>query len=349
MALPTPTSEIFMRSSHDHPKGTLHNLSIQSDCLQSNMLGDPTEREVVVYVPHGHDGQGLPLLVDLVGFTAGGPAHVNWKNFGENVPERVDRLIASGEMLPAVIAFPDCFTRLGGNQYINSVALGAWEDFLIKDMLPAIEDQFGCGGAGKRGVFGKSSGGYGSMVHAMLHADVWSAAACHSGDMAFELCYLPDMPTAVRALAAKDHSIEAFLTDFEKGPKFSGKDMHVLMSLAMAATYDPDPDAFCGVRLPVDLETCGLIEERWANWLKWDPVVMVERADVIDNLKSLKGLWLECGDVDQYNLVYGARRLHKKLEAADVPHVYEEFSDNHSSIDYRMDQTLPWMARLLSA
>ena len=31
-----------------------------------------------------------------------------------------------------------------------------------------------------------------------------------------------------------------------------------------------------------------------------------------------------------------------------VAHIYEEFSDNHSSIDYRLDKTLPWMARLLS-
>ena len=305
-----------MRTNPSTPKGTIYRFSVQSDCLKSNMLGDPTEREVVVYVPHGHDGRDLPLLVDLVGFTAGGPAHVNWKNFGENVPERADRLIASGEMLPAVIAFPDCFTRLGGNQYINSVALGAWEDFLTTEMLPAVEHRFGCGGFGKRGVFGKSSGGFGSMVHAMLHADIWSAAACHSGDMAFELCYLPDMPGALRALAKKDNSIEAFLTGFEAGPKYDGKDMHVLMTLAMAATYDPDPDAFCGIRLPVDLETCALLEDRWANWLAWDPVRMADRTDVIDNLKSLKGLWLECGDVDQYNLVYGARRLHARLEGA---------------------------------
>ena len=81
--------------------------------------------------PHGHDGSGLPLLVDLVGFTAGGPVHTNWKNFGENVPERLDRLIATGAMPPVAVAFPDCFTKLGGNQYVNSSAMGRWDDFLL--------------------------------------------------------------------------------------------------------------------------------------------------------------------------------------------------------------------------
>lgn len=328
------------------PRGTLHSLTIASEVLKTNMLGDPTAREVQVYVPHGHAPEGLPLLVDIVGFTAGGPAHTNWKNFGENVPERLERLLADDAMPPVVIAFPDCFTRLGGNQYINSAAMGRWEDFLIDEMLPAVEGRFGCGGAGRRGIFGKSSGGYGSIVHAMRRADTWSAAACHSGDMGFDVGYMPDMPMTVRALARRGGSVESFLQKFEAGPKWDGKDIHVLMMLAMAATYDPDPEAFYGVRLPVTLDTCEVIPERWANWLKWDPVLMADAS--IANLKSLKGLWIDCGDVDQYNLVYGARRLHRNFEAAGVAHVYEEFPDDHSSVDFRMDRSLPFLARALT-
>lgn len=331
------------------PRGTLTTIDIASEALKTNLLGDPTTRSVVVYVPHGHDGAGLPLLVDLVGYTGSGFSHVNWKNFGENAPERLDRLIASGEMPPAVVAFPDCFTRLGGNQYINSAAMGHWEDFLIDEMLPALETAFGCGGAGKRGVFGKSSGGYGAIIHAMRRADTWSAAACMSGDMAFELAYLPDMPKTLRGLAKKNMSIETFLADFEAAQKTEGKDVEVLMILAMAATYDPDPGAFCGIRLPVDIETCEVIAERWDNWLSWDPVLLADRPEVIANLKSLKALWIECGTEDQYNLLYGARRLHRKLDAALVAHTYEEFPDNHSSIDYRMDAVLPALAKALSA
>ena len=163
-----------MRRDPSTPAGTVHRLWIESEVLKSNMLGDPTRRMIDVYVPHGHDGRGLPLLVDLVGFTAGGPAHTNWKNFGENLPERLDRLIAAGEMPPVVVALPDCFTKLGGNQYINSVAMGRWDDFLLQEAVPLVEKKFGCGGTGKRGVFGKSSGGYGAMVHALLHPDFWA-------------------------------------------------------------------------------------------------------------------------------------------------------------------------------
>src|SRR5438128_9086346 len=127
-----------MRREQSTPQGTVHRLSINSEVLKTNMLGDSTTRLVDVYVPHGSDGDGLPLLVDLVGFTAGGPAHTNWKNFGENVPERLDRLIASGTMRPCVVALPDCFTKLGGNQYINSAVMGRWDDFLIEEAVPFV-------------------------------------------------------------------------------------------------------------------------------------------------------------------------------------------------------------------
>lgn len=336
-----------MRARHDIPQGTLTRLTVQSDLLKSNLLGDPATRDVLVYTPHGHDGRDLPLLVDLVGFTSGGPAHANWKNFGENVPERLDRLIFDGQTPPVAVAFPDCFTRLGGNQYIDSLAMGPWATWLTTDMLRTVENRFGCGGPGKRGLFGKSSGGYGSIVHAMKHANVWSAAACHSGDMAFELCYLPEMPSALRAIA-KAGSVEAFVRDFEKGPRYPGGALHDLMTFAMAATYDPDPDpdVFCGIRLPVDPDTCEVIEARWNAWLSWDPVHMA--SDHVDALTSLKALWIDCGTVDQYNLVYGARRLNRKLVEAQVPHVYQEFNDTHSSIDYRMDESLPHLARALS-
>src|SRR6201989_1592011 len=128
------------------PAGAVRRIRIESQALKDNLLGDPTERPVDVYVPAGHDGTDLPLLVDLVGFTSSGLSHTNWVGFRENVPERLDRLIGEGRMPPVVVAFPDCFTRLGGNQYVNSASTGAWEDFLLHEMLPTIEQRFGCGG-----------------------------------------------------------------------------------------------------------------------------------------------------------------------------------------------------------
>src|SRR3569623_894101 len=109
-----------MRRDLSAPTGAIHRRTISSKILKKETLGDPTERQVDIYVPHGHDGRGLPLLVDVVGFTAGGPAHTNWKNFGENLPERLDRLIAEGQMPPVCVGITGWETRQGGRQLETS-------------------------------------------------------------------------------------------------------------------------------------------------------------------------------------------------------------------------------------
>ena len=335
-----------MRRDASTRAGTVHRLTINSQVLRGNPLGDSPTREVDVYLPAGHDGKSLPLLVDLVGFTAGGPAHTNWRNFTENVPEQADRLIASGEMPPSVIAFPDCFTRLGGNQYVNSTGIGNWADFLLSECVPFVEQRFGCGGAGRRGLFGKSSGGYGAMVHALLYPDFWAASACHSGDMGFELMYLSEMPNVLRAIAKEGNSIQNWLESFFAKRKVKDEDVHILMMFAQCASFDPDPECFLGVRMPVDLQTCEIIPGRWQNWMAWDPLRLLETKS--EGLKRLKLLFLDCGDADQYNLLYGARRMDRALTHLEVPHIYEEFPDNHSGIDYRMDRSLPLLAKALT-
>ena len=327
------------------PAGTIVEVEIESTALADNLLGDPATRTVAVYLPPGYDqsADDYPVFVDVVGYTGSGLSHLGWKAFGESVPQRLDRLVEAGEMGPVIAVFPDCFTSLGGNQYINSAAMGRWEDFLIDEMLPAVEARFRARqGRGHRAIFGKSSGGYGAIVHGLLRADAWAAIACHSGDMAFDLCYRGDFPKTLDVLAKHD-GIEGFLAHLESSPKIKNDEMHTLMILAMAATYDPDPSAPSGIKLPVDLETCELDENRWARWLAHDPLELVGREDCLDNLRSLSGLYIDCGSKDQYHLVYGARSLVKALEAAAVPHRFEEFDDNHSSIDYRMDVSLPYL------
>jgi S-formylglutathione hydrolase FrmB len=97
--------------------------------------------------------------------------------------------------------------------------------------------------------------------------------------------------------------------------------------------------------LPVDLYTGELIEERWRNWLAWDPALTVDK--YADNLRKLKGIYIDCGDRDQFILHYGARRVHRALERLGIAHVYEEFPDDHTAVDYRMDKSLPFLEKAL--
>ncbi|MCA8933592.1 MAG: enterochelin esterase [Rhodospirillaceae bacterium] len=336
-----------MRPDHTLPRGRVERLTVDCPSLRGNPLDDPWRRAVDVYVPAGHSGAGLPLLVHLAAYTSSGLAATSWRSFEENLPERLDRLIAEGTLRPCVVACPDAFTRLGGNQYIDSAVMGLWETALATEILPAVETAAGCGGPGRRGLFGKSSGGYGALVNAMRRPEVWAAAACHAGDMGFEHCYLPEMPATLRALAKHDFSVASFMAAFEAAARPRRNDVGVLMVLGMAVSYDPDPAAPFGVRLPVDLQTCVLDEVRWANWRAWDPLEMAPQR--LDALASLKALWIDCGRDDEYNLLFGARRLHRLLKGAGITHTFEEFEGSHGGIDHRLDLSLPRLVDALAA
>ena len=59
-----------------------------------------------------------------------------------------------------------------------------------------------------------------------------------------------------------------------------------------------------------------------------------------NNLRRLKALYIDCGEKDQFNLLYGARRFVRRLNELGIAHRYEEFPDNHTGVDYRMDVEL---------
>ncbi len=65
------------------------------------------------------------------------------------------------------------------------------------------------------------------------------------------------------------------------------------------------------------------------------------------NLRSLRGLYLDCGSNDQYHLVHGARAFARALRAAGIAHRFEEFDDDHTNVDYRMDVSLPFLYEAL--
>ena len=45
-------------------------------------------------------------------------------------------------MGPVIIVFPDCFTALGGNQYVNSSAIGNYADYLTRELIPFVDREF---------------------------------------------------------------------------------------------------------------------------------------------------------------------------------------------------------------
>jgi enterochelin esterase-like enzyme len=130
------------------PAGRVVTLEHTSKLLAGNPLGDPHVRTLDVWLPPQYDelrgrgrGKRFPVVYDLVGFTGSGRSHTNWRAFDENVPERAARLVHERQMGSLIIVFPDCFTSLGGNQYVNSSAIGAYADYLTRELVPFVDKE----------------------------------------------------------------------------------------------------------------------------------------------------------------------------------------------------------------
>lgn len=327
-------------------EGRLHALRIESRVLRGNAPGDPVVRELPVYLPPDHPPSGLPLVFVLAGFTGVGAGQLRGTPWEPSFPERYERLLAAGGAAPCAFAFPDCFTRYGGSQYVNSAATGRYADHVLHELLPRVEQEFGVGGARfRRGVMGKSSGGFGALHLAFEQPGVFGALASHSGDACFDLCYRHDFPKLLAQLEERG-GVRAFVSAFEAAPRKTTPLVLAMNVLAMAAAYSPDPDEALGIALPFEERTGRLRPDVWARWLAFDPV---ERAAThAGALRELRLVFLDAGTKDEYHLQYGARQLADALREQGVSVEHEEFDDGHMGVGYRYDVSIPLITRALS-
>jgi S-formylglutathione hydrolase FrmB len=329
-------------------RGRLDRLTVESELLLGNPLGDPARRPLWVYRPPGVT-EPMPSIYVIQGYT--GQVDM-WANRVWNEPtmlERVDALFADEGSPPALIVFIDAWTSYGGSQYLNSVATGPYQDYLCDEIVPFVDDRYPTlASRDHRGIAGKSSGGYGAMVVPMMRPDVFGAFASHAGDALFEHGYVPLFAKVTRTLREHfDGSYDVFFEriqglDHMNLERFTGP-MEVY---GYAAAYSPDEERPGKALLPFDLRTGRLVDEIWARWLERDPVRMA--ATHADALRSMRRIYLDAGREDEWWLDLGAQAFAAELKKLGVEHTLELFEGRHGGITYRYPGALRELAQALT-
>lgn len=327
-------------------------VTVPGETLAGNGAGDPAERRFPVYLPPSYDGQRrFPVIYLLSGFASTGTSFMNYRFGRPTVPEMVEQLIAAHRMEECIVVMPDCMTRYGGSQYVDSSATGPYESYIVEELIPCIDRELATLPHREyRAIAGKSSGGFGALQLAMRHPDIFSAVACHSGDMNFGLCYQPNFPAAARVLERYGGSIKRFIESYESALKKPRTDFVLLDMIGMAAAYSPDKSrpAPENMRLPFDPYTSQTIEEIWQEWLTFDPLRMLENKAYRDALHTFSRIYLDCGSLDEYNLHFGHRLFSATANRYGIRHSYEEFADSHSDTSYRYAVSLPELSAAIS-
>src|SRR5205807_9736779 len=143
------------------------------------------------------------------------------------------------------VVYVDAWTSLGGSQFLDSPATGRYHSYLCDEVVPWVDARYRTlAHRDHRGIQGKSSGGYGAMVTAMLRPEVFGGLATHAGDALFEVCYAPDFCDVVRLLRdGYGGEYKAFLGDFAgRIPMTRDGDDVLIEMYGYAAAYSADPD-----------------------------------------------------------------------------------------------------------
>ncbi|WP_337313123.1 alpha/beta hydrolase-fold protein [Candidatus Aeolococcus gillhamiae] len=334
---------------HRPLRGRLDELAIDSVALRGNPLNDPSVRPLWVYSPPGEvTSIELPVIYLIQGFTGQLDMWRNRSSQRLTAIELIDELFSDPSVPPCRVAMIDCWTSLGGSQFLDSPATGRYHTYLCEEAIPFVDAHYSTRAhRDHRAISGKSSGGYGAMITPMLRPDLFGGLASHAGDALFELCYWRDVPEVVRALREQyGGSYEGFFADLRGRMPWSRKEDGVLLNMwAMAAAYSADDDGT--VRLPFDASTGQMIPEVWERWLAWDPVRMVPR--YADALRSLAAIYIDAGTRDEFFLDLGATAFRNALGEIGIAEMhFELFDAGHMSIEYRYPVAMRYLAERIS-
>jgi S-formylglutathione hydrolase FrmB len=316
--------------------GRLDQLVVRSEALAGNPLGDPANRPLYVYQSAGAGRGEVPSVYVIQGFTGQADAWLNRPTLEATMIERLDSMFAAGDCPDAVVVFVDAWTSRGGSQFLNSPSLGRYEDYLCEEVVPFIDARYPTrADRDRRGLSGKSSGGYGAMVVPMRRPDVFGALASHAGDALFEYCYLPEFPQVVRSLRDDfEGSYDVFHRHLAAADHFDyGRFGAAFEMYGYACAYTPDPARPGEALMPFDIDTGQLIEERWQQWLEHDPVRLAPAHG--QELRSMRRVYLDAGKRDEYFLDLGATAFAAELAKLGVEHTLELFDGAHGGISYR--------------
>jgi len=316
-------------------------LTIVSDALRGNFLGDAHERPLFVWSPAEGTGgsRRYPAVFVLHAHMRSAASWFNVTPFERSYPDEIERLAPR-----AVVVLVDGWTSVGGSQWVDSDGIGRYATYLCDEVVPFVDERFPTlPEAQHRALQGKSSGGYGAVVNALRRPELFGAFACHAGDALFDVTLARGFAAAARALRDRwGGSFEQFWSAFRS----LESDAHATLVELYAAAL-----AWGDGTLPFDVETGALVPGPWRQWLAHDPVRIASDPALRSVVEDLRGAWIDAGNRDEYYLDLGAAALRRALLEAGTPDErvrFELFDGGHGGTGARYPLSLAWLVERLA-
>ncbi|RPJ27605.1 MAG: alpha/beta hydrolase [Chloroflexi bacterium] len=329
---------------------SMNMLEIPAPSLSNNLIGEPTERTIYIYLPPSYNTSDkyYPVVYYLPGYT-------DSTMIGVRLPGDLDSLIESEKVKEMIIVVAGGNNRLGGGFYVNSPVTGNWEDFIVKDVVEYIDSHFRTlPQAESRGISGHSMGGFGSLNIAMRHPDVFGAVYSLSPGL-FDENGLEESLFArevtIKSFIGYENNLAALPLEEAAGRMLSSPDR---FGLAYGYAFAPNPDRHPPYFDYPYSEVDGQLVRDEVVWKKWESGfggIADEAVQYKDNLLKLKGIVVDYGTADENRWIpKGCVYYGEQLSAAGIPVKLESYNGNHGGqIGTRIrDYMLPFFSTLLT-
>jgi S-formylglutathione hydrolase FrmB len=317
-------------------------LKVPAPSLKGNLLGEPTEQPVFVYLPPSYatsPSKRYPTLYLLHGFLGTSKLWISGAFQGMNLQSVMDASINGQKVREMIVVAANGSNAYGGSFYTNSPVTGNWEDFITRDLVSNVDANYRTlPKAESRGIAGHSMGGYGAVMLAMKHPEVFSAT------YALSPCCLAMESDMSEANPAWSKVLGLTSSDYLKARPASVDDFYTYVFVALGAAFSPNSArAPLYVDFPVETTPggCGsstnggpCLKKNDAVYEKWRAKIPSYIASANkENLKQLHGIFLDYGQNEQFaHIRTGVQLFSKTLAELSIPHQFEVYPDgDHGS------------------
>ena len=302
-------------------EGTWEVIDIPSPSLENNILGDTTQKQIGIYLPPSYvnSDEEYPVVYFLEGYSG----RVDPTGYIANI---LDSLISESQVPEMICVTISGAYNFRGSFYVNSPVTGNWEDFVIKDVIGFVDQNYKTSShKDSRALTGMSMGGYGVLNLGMLHPEVFSSIysmspGLYDEDGIMDSQMFKDGGTMSKVFElldileplSKDEAHEVYM-DFVKDLKEWEWEVEFTFAYGMAfasntdkAPYFDYPAELVGNDTVFNTD----ILQKWQNGFGG---IELEIAKYKKNLESLKLLAVDCGYNDHYRWIVEGTNYYSTL------------------------------------
>jgi len=274
-----------------------------------------TTRMVDVHLPEGYNQDDTGIRYPVVYFLHG------WGTNHNDYPQMISAwasLISDSIIHPVILVKPDSYAGpWQGCWYINSEFYGAYEDYIVNDLVTYIDSAYNTiANVDKRILIGHSMGGFGAVTLGFKHPDIFRFIISLSAPLEF------------------NQPLELMFDQIliENGGSWpfnphAGVTTEVTFSLAGAFSPNFNNPPYY-VDFPIDSEGT-IIDSVYSKWLPHSPTNLVKQNNPDTNLT----VYFDCGTEEdgspEFALYPANVTFSETLDSLQFPHTFYSFNGGH--------------------